>query len=144
MSLSVRLLKYSFTTACIVCTSFMIGYWIYKFRVEDRDIGVVDYIAIEDSVDIKLPVASLCFSDPFLRDKLKEYPNFNGTDSYSARKRARILMGEDFEENFHRADYRNLSFDLDDFTRIAVTSDRGTWSVHMPLKDGCLHYLYHW
>ena len=28
------------------------------------------------------------------------------------------------------------SFDLDDFTRIAVTTDRGTWSVHMPLKDG--------
>ena len=28
------------------------------------------------------------------------------------------------------------SFDLDDFTRIAVTLD---WSVHMPLKDGCLH-----
>ena len=124
MSLSVILLKYSFTTACIICTFIMIGYWLYKFRVEDRDIGVVDYVSIEDAVDIKLPLASLCFSDPFLRDKLKEYPGMNGTDINSAQKRAKVLMGEDFIENFYRSDYRNLTFDLDDFLAYGLSQTR--------------------
>ena len=88
----------------------MIGYWFYKFEVEDRDIGVVDYVAIEEAVDIKPPVASLCFIDPFIRSKLAK--TFPGIDSSSYLD---FLKGEHFDENLNDVDYSNVSLNLDEF-----------------------------
>ena len=88
----------------------MIGYWLYKFEVEDRDIGVVDYVSIEETVDIKPPVASLCFIDPFIRSKLEKH--FPGIDSSSYLD---FLKGENFDENVNNVDYLNVSLNLDEF-----------------------------
>ena len=38
----------------------MIGYWLYKYEIEDRDIGVVDYISLVDATDIDFPRLTLC------------------------------------------------------------------------------------
>ena len=56
-----RNVKLFFKFGCIAIVTFMIGYWLYKFDIEDRDIGVVDFVSIEE-VEIynrNLPVASL-------------------------------------------------------------------------------------
>ena len=45
----------------------MVGYWLFKYEVEDRSIGVVDYELFREAEDIKLPVASLCFENPFIK-----------------------------------------------------------------------------
>ena len=63
-------LRNSFKTACIVAAICMVGYWFYKFDVEDRDIGTVDYMSFKDASGIKYPVASLCFEEPFSRGKI--------------------------------------------------------------------------
>ena len=52
-----------FTAFCIASTFVMVGYWMYKFQLEDRDIGVVDYKSIQESDDIPFPVFSFCFND---------------------------------------------------------------------------------
>ena len=61
-----------FTVACIIVVAFMVGYWLYKFKVEDRDIGVVDYVPLKDAKEIKFPLVSWCLKDPFIEEKLKE------------------------------------------------------------------------
>ena len=67
--------RYLFKALCIVCVICMVGYWFYKFNVEDRDIGTVDYTSFKDSSRISYPVASLCFEslDPFSREKILNY-----------------------------------------------------------------------
>ena len=40
-------IKSSFTKICSIAVAFMIGYWVYKYKVEDRDIGIVDYLALK-------------------------------------------------------------------------------------------------
>ena len=49
----------------------MVGYWFYKYEVEDRDIGVVDYVPLEDADEIKFPDASICIHYPYLQKNLK-------------------------------------------------------------------------
>ena len=97
----------------------MIGYWFYKFEVEDRDIGVVDYVLIEEAVDIKPPVASLCFIDPFIRSKLEKL--FPGIDSSSYLD---LLKGESFDEKMKNVDYLNVSLNLDEFVLYGYTQMR--------------------
>ena len=66
-------IKSSFTKVCSIAVAFMIGYWIYKYKAEDRDIGVVDYISLRTAGHIDMPVASLCFKDPFINEKLRDF-----------------------------------------------------------------------
>ena len=58
--------KTAFTIACTICVAIMVGYWFYKYDVEDRDIGVVDYAPLNHAKDIKYPAVSICFRNPFL------------------------------------------------------------------------------
>ena len=58
--------KFVYTIACIIALTSMVGYWFYKYEIEDRDIGVVEYTTLEDSEEIKFPAVSLCFEEPFL------------------------------------------------------------------------------
>ena len=78
----------------------MVGYWFYKFKVDDRDIGLVDYTSFKDAPSIKHPVASLCFDQPFMQGKMEEiYPGTNIT-SY-----LKFLNGEIFDNAFEIIDY---------------------------------------
>ena len=65
-----NVIKYLFKTICIVSALSMAAYWCYKFEIEDRDVGVVDYVPIDESLDIPLPVASVCFRQPFIEARL--------------------------------------------------------------------------
>ena len=49
----------------------MVGFWFYKYIVEDRDIGIVDYVSIEEAEDFDLPIPYMCFETPILINKLK-------------------------------------------------------------------------
>ena len=49
----------------------MTGYWIWKFAIEDRDIGVVDYVPFRKEEGIELPSVTLCFQDPFLQNQIE-------------------------------------------------------------------------
>ena len=35
----------------VVIVAIMIGYWLYKFEIEDRDIGVVDFVPLDEGTN---------------------------------------------------------------------------------------------
>ena len=63
-----QVFRFTFASICMVCVAGMIYYWVYKFLVDDRDIGSVDYEDVPES-EMKLPVGSICVQDPFLENK---------------------------------------------------------------------------
>ena len=52
------------SSICIFGAVLMVSYWFYKFGIEDRDIGVVDYISFEEANDIPRPNLAICHRDP--------------------------------------------------------------------------------
>ena len=102
--------RYLFKAFCTVCLLCMVWYWFYKFIIEDRNIGTVDYITFKNDLNIKYPVASLCFAEPILARKVAEnYPDLNKT-SYME-----YLEGDIFDETFAEVDYSNITIDLDEY-----------------------------
>ena len=100
----------------------MITYWIYKFEVEDRDIGVVDYATFEEAKNIPLPTVSMCFVNPFLSKKLNETDPKINSALY-----AQYLNGEIFNETFNHIDYENVTLSLQNyFLGGSVRSRNGT------------------
>ena len=99
-----------FKVVCVVLVFFMVSYWLYKFEIEDRDIGVVDYASIQESNDVEFPLLSICLVNPFLIAKLKEVdPQLNGTTYL------KYLKGDFFEERFQYIDYENMTLNLNDY-----------------------------
>ena len=81
----------------------MIGYWVMKYKFHDRSIGLVDYVTLKENNDIKLPVISFCFSEPFLYHKLKEIgPNISKT-LYTFH-----LFGDTPGNEYEKIDYENV------------------------------------
>ena len=93
----------------------MVGYWIYKYKVEDRSIGVVDYVLLREAEDIKLPVVSLCFENPFLKKKFQELEV--NTTSY-----LEYLSGEIGGDEYKNIEYQNVTIDLGDYFESASES----------------------
>ena len=92
----------------------MLGYWWYKFNIEDRDVGVVDYETLE-TANIKLPLLSLCIKNPFLEKRLKDIdPTINNTFYLQ------YLKGEIYAETYGQIDYENVTIDLDDYMFIPL------------------------
>ena len=104
--------KYLFTALCIIFASSMVVYWLYKFIIEDKDVGVVDYVPIkdEDSWDIPLPVASLCVVNPFLEAKMFELKLLQSGESY-----VDFLRGIFFDEKFNQVNYNNVTMNIGDY-----------------------------
>ena len=86
----------------------MVGFWFFKYGVEDRSIGVVDYVLLREAEDIKLPVVSLCFENPFLKKELQDL-NANAT-SY-----LQYLNGHIQKDEYKNIDYQNVTLDLGDY-----------------------------
>ena len=96
-----------FTFVCTIVVAFMVGYWFYKYEVEDRDIGVVDSIPLEETEEVKFPAVSLCFQDPFVEKNLREInPNITG---HMFRQ---YLAGGLYDEMYESIDYSNVTLDL--------------------------------
>ena len=102
-----KIIKETFTVSCWLTVGVMIGYWFYKYEFEDRDIGIVDYVPLEDANDIELPIATICLLDPFLDSKLKETdPTINSTIYVD------YLAGTTFREELHRIDYDKVTLNI--------------------------------
>ena len=92
----------------VVC---MIGYWIYKYEIEDRDIGVVDYALVKEiPEDIKMPVVSVCLRDPFLQMKLSKINDSIDTTAYKD-----YLKGNLKNSALDQIDYKNVTLHLRDY-----------------------------
>ena len=110
MQINRKQFKCIFNVICTIVVVSMISYWYYKYAFEDRDIGVVDYVSLEKSKDIEFPLATLCFQNPFVEERLKR--NDSGINSTSYLK---YLKGESQDGMFKSIDYQNVTLQLDDY-----------------------------
>jgi len=107
-----------FKALCFAALVFMTSYWAYKFVIEDEDLCLVDYVALEKADEFPLPTVSMCFRNPFIDEKLKTIsPDFNGTTYLQ------YLKGEIFDDKFNDIDYNNVTFNLSEY----LVSDRVYW-----------------
>ena len=105
-----RNVKLFFTFGCIIIVAIMIGYWFYKFEIEDRDIGVVDFVPLDEGTDINLPFVTLCFIDPFIDERLKNLTSNINEESY-----LQYLKGDLYDRRLQTLEYSSLTFDLGDY-----------------------------
>ena len=105
-----KFIEQSFVGSCWIIVGFMIGYWFYKYEVEDRDIGIVDYIPLEDANDIEFPMVTLCLVQPFIEKAMKEIDvNVNSTVYQE------YLKGNIFEERLYRIDFDKVTMNISNY-----------------------------
>ena len=105
-----KVFRSCFRIVCVVGVAFMVGYWVYKFKIEDRDIGVVDFVSLEENKDAKLPVVSLCFFNPFLKDKINSTVPGTKINQY-----LEYLIGEKYDEKLRMIDYDEVTINPEDY-----------------------------
>ena len=103
---NIHIIRGIFTVFCVVCVLCMVIFWVCKYRV-DRDIGVVDYVLLEEAWDTKFPAVSLCFHNPFADEKLLEFDPEATRSSY-----IEYLKGNGYNKKCHSIDYFNVTLSL--------------------------------
>ena len=137
-----------FKIVCVVGVSFMVSYWFYKFEIEDRDVGVVDYVSLEEADDVEFPGVAICFKNPFLNERLKEIDPKITSTTY-----LQYLKGDIFEERFRHIHYDNVTLNLEDYflySEVRLSNETRSSSNHnTPLKheiifNGFYHGCLNW
>ena len=104
-----KVLHRAFHVICVFATTGMVGFWIYKFEL-DKDITSMNYKQYFDTKDDTIPVISICFSDPFLEEKLTQHKV--NVSTYKS-----FLFGEMFEERLMGIDYDSVTINLKYYLR---------------------------
>ena len=104
----------TFRVACVFVVTWMIGFWFYKYIIEDRDIGIVDYISIEDDDDFDLPMPYMCFETPVLINKMNSIDPSAYNSEY-----LRYLKGEIFDKRFKELEYEDITLKLENYFKNA-------------------------
>ena len=71
----------AFLLICIIVVITMVSYWIYKYEVVDRNVGVVDYELLE-KIEDDLPALAMCFMNPFFNNKLQSIEPYINSSIY--------------------------------------------------------------
>lgn len=103
-------LRCFFNLACFSVAFGMSMYWIYKFS-KDEDLTNVDFKPLTSSLsEGEFPMISICFRNPFIASKLKEYDASLAQDDY-----VQILKGERPYNGSRKIDFEDVSIDLAKF-----------------------------
>lgn len=104
-----------FTCLCVVTVIGMVAFWCHKFWIDDREIGVVDYVPFMESGDFEHPVASLCIENPFKAAKFLETKTKINEENYLM-----YLRGDVSNLNFSEIDYGDVTVDLSKYFLFGV------------------------
>ena len=102
--------KALFSIICFFGASVMVGYWMYKFGIDDRDIGMVDYILVDEADDIELPNLAMCLTYPALEKRLMVE-----NQSVSKNNYYQYLVGDIEAQYLEKIDYRNVTIHMNDY-----------------------------
>ena len=105
-----KTIKRLFTFLCCVVLSFIVGYWFFKYQIEDKDVAVVDYLSLEEVTDVEFPVPTICFRNPFVEKKLKENNSEINSEAYLD-----YLRGKGLGIPSADIDYGKVSLNLSDY-----------------------------
>ena len=128
----------AFSLICIIAVITMVSYWIYKYEVVDRNVGVVDYEVL-DKIKDDLPALAMCFMNPFLNNKLPSGdPNINSSIYL------KYIQGEYYDDQLAGIDYDDVTLNLNDyflFAEVKLRNDsdhikRKLYPTHKIVFDG--------
>ena len=77
-----RVLRYSFSLICVISLFCMASFWIWKFAIEDRDIGIVDYVRSKEALEFSHTVVSLCYRKSFVSQEMIELGMIENPTTY--------------------------------------------------------------
>ena len=92
---------------CLLVFSIQDG--IKKFML-DYDVSLISFKTFHETADDLYPSTSLCFFNPFLAEKLKNYGSGINITSYS-----QYLQGEIFDEDMKFIPYDNVTVAMEDY-----------------------------
>ena len=113
--ISRKLVDLFFAVSCWIIVGIMIGYWFYKYGIEDRDIGVVDYVPLEEANDVELPMATICLMQPFMEENLKEVNPMVSNTGYLD-----YLEGNIFKDMYTGINYEKVTLNFFDYFLFAT------------------------
>ena len=110
-----QVIQISFTVTCWIVFMLMVIYWLYKYKVEDRDIGVLDLLSLEEAKDVDFPMPSICILYPFLKKQFNNTHSNKSSDVYLD-----YLKGNIFADFFVKVDYEKATLNLGDYFLFAT------------------------
>ena len=115
------IIRTTFKTVCLIVTSFMVGYWVYKFCMNE-DITVIEYKTLRNAENAVFPEFSICFDKPFLNQKLHLGVNQLNKENYIEYLKGAATNNE----TYMNIKYDEITFDLFDYLHgINVVSRAG-------------------
>ena len=96
-----------FQVICVVFTLGMVLRWYFKYTL-DEDLSTITFTNYYDTKADVYPVLSLCFRNPFKKDKLSNY-------AVNESVFTKLLEGEHYEERLLDLNYNDISFELEDY-----------------------------
>ena len=99
--------KALFSTLCIFFTVLLVVYWFYKFEIEDRDIGVVDFVPLNEAEGVKIPLLAICFSQFILISTLSK-----SNSSVTPQKFHDFLHGNFWDHKLMNINFENVTIDF--------------------------------
>ena len=99
----------------------MCSYCTWKYSLNE-DVSQVQYISFYETADDIYPHASLCFQDPFARDKLLRY-------QINESAYLRYLKGEHIIEEYSKINYNDVTIDFSEYVVLREFLWRnGSWT----------------
>ena len=103
------ILRHVFSISCFSVTLGMSIFWCYKFW-QDEDLCLVDYKTFVNSHEIDHPMISLCFTEPFIESKLRDY-----NETFTGKKFADFLKGDQHYHGMDKINFDNVTIKASDF-----------------------------
>ena len=106
-SLVIKIFKFS----CILSTIIMVGFWIYKFQLNE-DSTTIEYKLVNEINDIVHPELSFGILGPFLNDELQKILNVSNDDTLGDQYIKFLRGDETYDDKFKDVDYEKVTPNL--------------------------------
>ena len=103
--------KVVFIIFCTSATILMTSWCIYKYLL-DRDVTIVTYKRLHESIDDIYPSISLCFYQPYVENHFQRYGIHSVVNSTSY---INFLKGDFWSKEFIGIDYNNVTLNFKDY-----------------------------
>ena len=100
-----------FRVFCLGFTASMVVRWYFKYSLNE-DLSRIEYKHFYDTKEDVYPVLSLCFKNPFSKEKLTKTYGINDSTLVD------FFKGKHFNEEILRVNYNDVVFDLEDYVEL--------------------------
>ena len=114
-----------FAVTCNILAVGLTGWCFHKYQA-DEDVSHVNYRRFHDDIDSIYPSLTLCFNNPYLKEKLNDIGEGINITTYVS-----FLEGRNWDERMVHIDYDNVTIDLGDYLDLAeITLENGSKSLN--------------